>query len=50
MNTKFLYTILIASFILLMTGCKDDNEIFFENLAADENVLRSRVITAQIPF
>ena len=40
MNTKFLYTILIASFILLMTGCKDDNEIFFENLAADENLER----------
>lgn len=40
MNTKFLYTILFASFILLMTGCKDDNEIFFENLAAEENLDR----------
>jgi len=40
MNTKFLYRILFVSFILLMTGCNDENEIFFENLAGDDTLER----------
>lgn len=36
MNTKFLYRILFASLCLLMTGCNDDNEIFFEDLTGNE--------------
>lgn len=40
MNTKFLYKILFASFILLMTGCNDNDEIFFENLVDDDALER----------
>lgn len=40
MNTKFLYRILFASLCLLMTGCNDDNEIFFENLTGNETLER----------
>lgn len=40
MRTKALYTILFASLILLMTDCKDGNEIFFENLTAAESMKR----------
>ncbi len=40
MSTKFLYRILFASFCLLMTGCNDDNETFFEDLTGDETIER----------
>lgn len=40
MNTKFLYSILLASFSLLMMGCNDDNEIVFENLTGNETLER----------
>lgn len=40
MNTKFLYRILFASLCLLMTGCNDDNEIFFEDLTGNEALER----------
>lgn len=35
MNTQFLYRIMVALLSLLMIGCSDDKEVFFENLTTD---------------